>query len=82
MSSDVNELVFLQCETEDDAAAAAKILQDRADGQAAGGAWYAESMEAWGNAAVLRQGKTYVALIASAEFQADWEARFQDAFSD
>lgn len=80
MSSDVNELVFLQCKNEDDAKSAAAILQDRADDQAAGNAWYSESMEAWENAAVLRQG-TYVALIASMGFQDDWEARFQEAFA-
>ena len=48
MSSVVNEVVFAQCKSEDDAASAAEILQSRADAQAEGGAWYPESMEAWG----------------------------------
>ena len=80
MSSVVNEMVFLQCETEDDAAKAAEILQQRIDTQAEGGAWYPESMEAWGRGGVDQQG-TYVAMIASAEHQdaivESWKAQFQ-----
>lgn len=80
MSSVVNEMVFLQCETEDDAAKAAEILQQRIDAQAEGGAWYPESMEAWGRGVVDQQG-TYVAMIASAEHQdaivESWKAQFQ-----
>lgn len=80
MSSVVNEIVLVQCETEEDAAKAAAILQDRADAQAEGGAWYPESMEAWGRATVLQQG-TYVALIASAEHQEDLETSFNEQFA-
>lgn len=80
MSSVVNEFVFLQCETEEDATIAAGILQTRIDTQAEGGAWYPESMEAWGRGVVDQQG-TYVAMIASAEYQEDitakWQAQFQ-----
>ena len=80
MSSVVNEFVFLQCETEEDAAKAAEILQTRITAQAEGGAWYTESMEAWGRGVVDQQG-TYVAMIASAEYQEDitakWQAQFQ-----
>lgn len=80
MSVVVNEFVFLQCETEEDAAAAAEILQSRIDMQAEGGAWYPESMEAWGKGVVDQQG-TYVAMIASAEYQdaitSSWQALFQ-----
>ena len=80
MSSVVNEFVFLQCETEEDAAKAAEILQTRITAQAEGGAWYPESMEAWGKGVVDQQG-TYVAMIASAEYQEDitakWQAQFQ-----
>lgn len=80
MSSVVNEMVFLQCETEDDAAKAAEILQQRIDAQAEGGAWYPESMEAWSRGVVDQQG-TYVAMIASAEHQdaivESWKAQFQ-----
>lgn len=80
MSSAVNELVLIQCGTEEDAESAAAILQARADSQAEGGAWYPESMEAWGKAKVLRQG-TYAALIASAEFQQSLEEQFNHTFS-
>ena len=80
MSSVVNEFVFLQCETEEDAAKVAEILQTRITAQAEGGAWYPESMEAWGRGVVDQQG-TYVAMIASAEYQEDitakWQAQFQ-----
>ena len=80
MSAVVNEFVFLQCESEEDAEKAAEVLQSRIDMQAEGGAWYPESMEAWGRGVVDRQG-TYVAMIASAEYKdsilASWQAQFQ-----
>jgi len=79
MSSVVNEMVFLQCRTEEDAANAAAILQDRIDVQADGGAWYPESMEAWGNGIVIQQG-TYVGLIASAEHQDEISEKFNQLF--
>ena len=80
MSSDVNEIVLLQCETAEDAENAAGILQERIDSQVEGGAWYAETMEAWQKAKVLRQG-TYAALIASGEFQESLEEQFNLRFS-
>ena len=80
MSAVVNEFVFLQCENEEDAAKAAEILQSRITMQAEGGAWYPESMEAWGKGVVDQQG-TYVAMIASSEYQdaivSGWQALFQ-----
>lgn len=80
MSAVVNEVVLVQCENEEDAASAAAILQDRADAQAEGGAFYPESMEAWSNAAVIQQG-TYVALIASSEYQDALETSFNEQFA-
>lgn len=80
MSSDVNEIVLLQCETEEDAENAAAILQTRIDSQTEGGAWYAETLRAWEKASVLRQG-TYAALIASGEFQETLEEQFNRQFS-
>ena len=73
MSSVVNEIVFLQCETEEDAEKTAEILQNRIDYQVGdennpGGAWYPESIEAWKQGQVIQQG-TYVAMVASAEYQ-------------
>ena len=80
ISAVVNEIVLVQCENEEDAASAAAILQDRADAQAEGGAFYPESMEAWSNAAVIQQG-TYVALIASSEYQDALETSFNEQFA-
>lgn len=80
MSSVVNELVFLECGNEEDAEAAAAILQERVTTQAEGGAWYPESMEAWGRAEVVQQGN-YVAMIASAEHQADITDAFNALFA-
>ena len=80
MSSVVNEMVFMQCETEDEADQAAAILQDRIDVQAGGGAWYPESMEAWSRGIVIQQG-TYVAMIASAGFQSAWADDFNALFA-
>ena len=80
MSSVVNEIVLAECATEEDAAAAAAILRERADAQAEGGAWYPESMEAWSNAQVLQEG-TYVALIASSQYQEELTASFQEQFA-
>ncbi len=79
MSAVVNEMVFLQCETEDDAANAAAILQDRINVQAQGGAWYPESMEAWSRGIVIQQG-TYVAMVASAEHQDEIVEGFNQKF--
>ena len=81
MSSDVNEIVLIQCGTEEDAEKAAGILQARIDSQVEGGAWYPETLEAWENAGVLRQGGTYVALIASGAFQEELEEQFRTQFS-
>ena len=80
MSAVVNEFVFMQCESEEDAAKAAEILQKRAEDQAAGGAWYPESMAAWEKAQVLTEG-SYVALVASAQFQAEAAEIFTSKFA-
>ena len=80
MSAVVNEMVFMQCETEEDAAVAAEILQERVTMQAEGGAWYPESMEAWSKAEVIQQG-TYVAMVASAEFQGTIVEAFNALFA-
>ena len=80
MSAVVNEMVFMQCESEEDAAAAAEILQERVTMQAEGGAWYPESMEAWSKGEVIQQG-TYVAMVASAEFQSTIVDAFNALFA-
>ena len=79
MSSDVNEIVLMQGETEEDAESAAAILQARIDAQAEGGAWYPESLEAWKAAKVLREGAC-AALIASGAHQEALEEQFRLQF--
>jgi len=84
MSSVVNEMVFLRCETEEDAEAAAELLQDRIDYQVGdeenpGGAWYPESIAAWEEGEVIREG-AYVAMIASAQYQDAIEESFDALF--
>ena len=66
MSSDVNEIVLFQGETEEDAESAA--------------AWYPETLAAWKSARVLRQG-TSAALIASGAFQTELEEQVSAALS-
>ena len=80
MSAVVNEMVFMQCESEEDAAAAVEILQNRVTTQAEGGAWYPESMEAWSKGEVIQQG-TYVAMVASAEYQSTIVDAFNGLFA-
>ena len=79
MSSDVNEIVLIQCETEEDAEKAVEILQARIDSQVEGGAWYPETLESWKSAKVLREG-TYTALIASGAHQEELEEQFSAQF--
>ena len=79
ISAVVNEIVLAECETEEDAATAASILQDRVDAQAEGGAWYPESMETWSNAQVIQEG-AYVAMVACAQNQAEIVEQFQQQF--
>ena len=80
ISAVVNEIVLAQCATEEDAATAASILQDRVDAQAEGGAWYPESMETWSDAQVVQHG-TYVAMIATAEHQDEITEQFNAQFA-
>ena len=79
ISAVVNEIVLAQCATEEDAATAASILQDRVDAQAEGGAWYPESMATWSNAQVIQEG-AYVAMVACAQHQAEIVEQFQQLF--
>ena len=79
MSYAVNEYVFLQADSEQDAAQAVKILQTRIDSQADGDAFYPETIDQWKAAKVLQNG-AYVAMIASGEHQTEiedaWNAQF------
>jgi hypothetical protein len=80
MSAVVNEVVLMECESEEDATSAAAILQDRITTQAEGGAWYPESMEAWEKAQVVQQGN-YVAMLASASYQDELVDSFNQLFA-
>ena len=72
----VSEYVFLRCADSADARTAADILRQRAEEQAAGGAWYPESTAAWANAEVLVRGD-YALLIAAGDLTADIAADFE-----
>ncbi len=82
MSAVVNEMAFVECETEEDASEAAAILQARIDYQVGdeetpGGAWYPESIAAWEKGEVIQQG-TYVAMVASASYQDEIVSRLKE----
>ena len=79
MTAAVNEFVFLECESADDTAAVGQILKTRVETQRDGGAWYPESMAAWGEAHVLITDQ-YVALIASSEYQDQIESAWNHQF--
>ena len=79
MSAVVNEMVFLEAESEAEAIEAEAILQQRLEDQINGGAWYPESIAAWEKGEVIREG-TFVALIASNERQAEVAERFRAMF--
>ena len=70
ISAAVAEFVLMECETEDGAGQAKDILQQRAEDQANGGAWYPASMEAWKDAQVISSGR-YVALLAASSHQSE-----------
>lgn len=84
MSSAVNEVVMVECGSQEDADKAQEILQGRIDYQVGddtnpGGAWYPESIEAWKESSVQRQGN-YLALLAVADTQDQLEEIFNQAF--
>ncbi len=84
MSAVVQEMVFAEADNEEDAGKIAEILQKRADDQAAGGAWYPESMEEWEKAKVVTHG-CYAALVAVSdngdEIVSDFNALFDEQAS-
>lgn len=79
MSYAVSEYVFLQADSEQDAAQAVKILQTRIDSQADGDAFYPETIDQWKAAKVLQNG-AYVAMIASGEHQTEIEDAWNTQF--
>ena len=79
MSYAVSEYVFLQADSEQNAAQAVKILQTRIDSQADGDAFYPETIDQWKAAKVLQNG-AYVAMIASGEHQTEIEDAWNTQF--
>ena len=77
ISASVSEYVFLECRDQATAQQAERILRQRVEDQANGGAWYPESMAAWSRAKVIAEDN-YVLLIASDgaadKIAADFEA--------
>ena len=85
MSSVVNEVVLVECKSEEDADKAQEILQARIDYQVGddtnpGGAWYPESIEQWKKTTVQRQGN-YLALLAVTDTQSQLADIFNQAFA-
>ena len=80
ISAAVAEFVLMECETEDDAGKAKDILEQRAEDQANGGAWYPASMEAWEDAQVISNDR-YVALLASSSHQSEAAELFNAKFN-
>ena len=80
MSSVVNEIVLVECADAADAGKVEEILKTRVTTQAEGGAWYPDSMEAWGKAQVVAHG-AYVMMVARSagtdEIVADFNALFE-----
>ncbi|WP_297981644.1 DUF4358 domain-containing protein [uncultured Oscillibacter sp.] len=85
MSSVVNEVVLVECKSEEDADKAQEILQARIDYQVGddtnpGGVWYPESIEQWKKTTVQRQGN-YLALLAVTDTQSQLADIFNQAFA-
>ncbi len=85
MSSVVNEVVLVECKSEEDADKAQEILQARIDYQVGddtnpGGVWYPESIEQWKKTTVQRQGN-YLALLAVTDTQSRLADIFNQAFA-
>lgn len=79
ISASVSEYVFLQCADKATVQAASALLQKRIDDQAAGGAWYPESMAAWSWAKVIIK-ENYVLMIAADGFTEKIAADFNELF--
>jgi hypothetical protein len=79
LSSAVNEYVFAECADAAGAESVRAILQRRIDDQAAGGAWYPASVEAWKGAQTVVKGN-YAALVAAGDNTAAVVADFTALF--
>ena len=80
MSAVAWEISMVEVENADDASAVADIFQARIDMQAAGGAWYPETVEGWVNNSRLATKDNYGLMIVSPDCDsivADFEALFK-----
>lgn len=69
----VCEILMVECENSEDAAAVAEIFRERMQSQIDGGAWYPASIEVWEGAQIVTEG-SFVALFA----HSDAESMAQD----
>ena len=76
----VNELVFLECENEEEASKAADLMKNRVAMQVEGGAFYPDSVAVWETAEVLTNGN-FVALVAAIEHQTEVVDAFNALFA-
>lgn len=84
IAQQVEEFVFVECKSAEDADKAEEIMQGRityqvGDETAPGGAWYPESIEQWRTAEVVRNGN-YVGLVASGSVQKEIVDMFNKSF--
>lgn len=85
MGAEANEIVLMECENAEDAAAAAEILEARiryqvGDGENPGGAWYPEAVEQWSRGQVIQEGN-YVFLAVAASHQEDLVEQIHGLFA-
>ena len=69
----VCEILMVECENSEDAAAVAEIFRERMQSQIDGGAWYPGSIEVWEGAQIVTEG-SFAALFA----HSDAESMAQD----
>ena len=80
ISAVANEVVFVECENEEDAAKVTEILQNRVTVQVEGGAWYPETVEAWKQAQVITNG-AFVGMIVAQGVQTEAVDAFNALFA-
>lgn len=73
ISAAVCEILMVECENSEDAAAVAEIFRERMQSQIDGGAWYPASIEVWEGAQIVTEGN-FAALFA----HSDAESMAQD----
>ena len=77
ISSVAYEFIFAELRDEKSVSEAEELFEKRIREQADGGAWYPESMAAWGKAEVVTEGN-FAAMIAAGDDSAAIAERFRD----